>query len=174
MRTPYKACCRTINDESVAARLPWRPEQRHVGLAGNVLFGRLPNGARNDVALEIDRHKARVRTIVGDGEQIGVAAVLRDGLGEVSGKWRRLCNFSRFSVISKRTYRRMRNRSVRSSSSNARAMLPSRSATGGILAGTVDGDNHSAGVSGTIRCQKSGHVGYFTGIGCAPERQVFC
>ena len=34
-------------------------------------------------------------------------------------------------------------------------------------------DNHSAGVSGTIRCQKGGHVGYFAGVGGAPERQVF-
>jgi hypothetical protein len=41
-------------------------------------------GARDDVALEIDRH--RVRPVVGDGEQIGIVAVLRDGLGE-SGGW---------------------------------------------------------------------------------------
>jgi len=49
---------------------------------GDIPGGRLPNGARNDVTVEIDRHEARVRTIVSDSEQIGVAAVLRDGLGE--------------------------------------------------------------------------------------------
>jgi hypothetical protein len=31
-----------------------------------------------------------------------------------------------------------------------------------VLARAVDGDDHAACVSGTIGCQKDGHVGYFT------------
>ena len=44
---------------------------------------------------------------------------------------------------------------------------------GDKLARAVDGDNHPASVGRTIRCQKGGHVGYFAGVGGAPERQVF-
>jgi hypothetical protein len=77
---------------------------KSVGLAGNVPGGRLADGARNDVTLEIDRHKARVRTVFGDGEQIGVAALLRDGLGE-SGGWHR-CGILALGV-SGRVHRRI-------------------------------------------------------------------
>ena len=42
-----------------------------------------------------------------------------------------------------------------------------------LLARTVDGDDHAAGVSGTIGCQKDGHVGDFAWPGGAPEREVF-
>ena len=41
-----------------------------------------------------------------------------------------------------------------------------------LLARTVDGDDHAAGVSGTIGCQKDGHVGDFAWPGGAPERGV--
>ena len=42
-----------------------------------------------------------------------------------------------------------------------------------VLARTVDGDDDTAGVSGTIGCQKDGHVGYFAWPGGAPEREAF-
>src|ERR1700720_3292822 len=41
------------------------------------------------------------------------------------------------------------------------------------LARTVDCDDDAACVSGTIGCQKDGHVGYFAWPGGAPQREAF-
>jgi hypothetical protein len=41
-----------------------------------------------------------------------------------------------------------------------------------VLARAVDGDDHAACVSGTIGCQKDGHVGYFAWSCGAPEREL--
>jgi len=38
-----------------------------------------------------------------------------------------------------------------------------------VLARAVDGNNHAAGISGTVGCQKDGHIRNFARSGGAPE-----
>ena len=82
VRRPALTRNRTIDDQGIAAGLRRRPEQRHVGLARDVLGSGRTHGAADAAAAKLDGHMAGVRTIFGDREQIGLVAVVGDRLGE--------------------------------------------------------------------------------------------
>src|SRR5262245_12695393 len=71
-----------VENHGVAARLEGWPEQRDLRLSLYVLDCGSAERASDQVAAQMDRDIARVRSVLADRKQVGITTIARDGIGE--------------------------------------------------------------------------------------------